>query len=195
MKKLNRVTRIVLLVCALGMLPTLFFPIWRIDLFAPQYPEGLYLQIWKDRLTGDVDVINGLNHYIGMQHIKEEMFPEFGYMYIILYAMVGLGILAFIINRRWMMLTWAIAIVVIGSLGLYDFYQWCYDYGHNLDPNAAIKIPGMTYQPPLFGHKRLLNFDAWSQPDIGGVSLMISTAILFVMVGLEYFYFPKKKQA
>jgi copper chaperone NosL len=51
---------------------------------------------------------------------------------------------------------------------LYDFYSWGYDYGHHLDPKAAIQVPGLFYQPPLIGHKTLLNFDAYSYPDTGG---------------------------
>ena len=27
-------------------------PLWRIQLHAPQYPEGLGLRIWVDRITG-----------------------------------------------------------------------------------------------------------------------------------------------
>ncbi len=45
---------------------------------------------------------------------------------------------------------------VLAAVGLYDFYMWEYDYGHNLNPHAAIKIPGMAYQPPLIGSKMLL---------------------------------------
>ena len=52
--------------------------------------------------------------------------------------------------------------------GLADFYRWGYDYGHNLDPEAIIKIPGMSYQPPLIGTKQLLNFQATSWPASGG---------------------------
>lgn len=193
MKKLHRVSRIILLISALGIIPTLFFPLWRIDLFAPQYPEGLYMQIWKDHLSGDVEVINGLNHYIGMQHIKEEMFPEFGYISYILFGLIALGLITCIINRRWMLFTWAGTLLIVAGLALYDFYQWGYDYGHNLNPDAAIKVPGMTYQPPVIGHKRLLNFDAWSTPDIGGWALVLSAVLIFAVIALELFYFNKKK--
>jgi hypothetical protein len=49
-----------------------------------------------------------------------------------------------------------------------DFWLWEYDYGHNLNPNAPIIVPGMSYQPPLLGFKQLLNFGAYSYPDVGG---------------------------
>jgi copper chaperone NosL len=60
-----------------------------------------------------------------------------------------------------------------------DFYRWEYEYGHDLDPAAAIIVPGMAYQPPLIGYKQLLNFSAWSWPDVGGY-LLVGTALLLV---------------
>ena len=74
------ISRILVLVAALLMIGALYFPLWLIELQAPQYPEGLSMNIWIDKLSGDVEIINGLNHYIGMKHIKEEMFPELQFM-------------------------------------------------------------------------------------------------------------------
>jgi hypothetical protein len=66
------------------------------------------------------------------------------------------------------------------AAGLIDFYLWEYDYGHNLDPRAAIKIPGAAFQPPLIGYKQLLNFRAVSLPHIGGVLPFLSFCIAMV---------------
>jgi len=60
-----------------------------------------------------------------------------------------------------------VLLVAAGTVGMVDFYQWEFDYGHNLDPHAIIKIDGMSYQPPLIGSKQLLNFLAHSYPAIG----------------------------
>ena len=68
--------------------------------------------------------------------------------------------------------------MVLAGLSMYDFWRWEYDYGHNLDPTAPIKVPGMAYQPPLIGYKKMLNFEALSQPDIGGWFFIIAGAIL-----------------
>ena len=68
-----------------------------------------------------------------------------------------------------------VGVFLIGSVaGLVDFWLWSYDYGHNLDPTAAIQVPGMTYQPPLIGSKQLLNFVATSWPGLGGLAAMVS---------------------
>jgi len=162
---------------ALSLLILLVVPIWRIDLQAPQYPEGLYLQIFDDRFEGDVDKINGLNHYIGMAHIKNEMFNEFIILPKIIVVLAVLGLVAAVWGKRILLFLGLVTLSLFGAWALWRMWDWGYEYGHNLDPRAAIKVEGMVYQPPLIGHKQLLNFDAWSSPDIGGW-------ILFGVMGL-----------
>ncbi|MGZ5192181.1 MAG: nitrous oxide reductase accessory protein NosL, partial [Flavisolibacter sp.] len=94
-----------------------------------------------------------------------------------------LGLIVAISGNRKLLLTYLILTVMGGGAAMYDFYKWGYDYGHNLDPKAAIQIPGLSYQPPLFGHKTLLNFDAYSYPDSGGW-VIIGVGITFVLVWL-----------
>jgi copper chaperone NosL len=168
MKKLSIVSRILVAFASGALIAVFFLPAWRIDLFAPQYPEGLTMNIWIHGLSGDVDIINGLNHYIGMKHITEDMFPEFTYLpYVVGFFMI-LGMVVAITGNRKFLFAYLVLTVIGGALAIYDFYQWSYDYGHNLDPMAPIQVPGLSYQPPLFGHKRLLNFDAYSFPHVGG---------------------------
>jgi copper chaperone NosL len=57
---------------------------------------------------------------------------------------------------------------------MYDFYMWEYDYGHQLNPDAPIKVPGMTYQPPLIGSKQLLNITAVSLPSTAAIVIFVS---------------------
>jgi copper chaperone NosL len=168
MKKLKPISRILILLSALSMISAYYVPLWQILMWAPQYPEGLEMKIWIDNLTGDVRIISALNHYIGMKHIEVEMFPEFKYMIYIVAAIIGMGILTAIVNRRIMLAVFTTLIVAGGIAALVDFYLWGYDYGHNLDPTAPIVVPGMSYQPPLIGTKQLLNFTAFSGPDMGG---------------------------
>ncbi len=153
-------------ILSLGLL--FLLPLWRITLTAPQYPEGVVMLIWLNRLSGQLDLINGLNHYIGMRPIREENFPEFSLMPWLIGGLILLGILAVMLNRRWLYATWLALFAALIVIGLADFYRWGYEYGHNLDPNAPIKVPGMAYQPPLIGSKQLLNFTAYSYPDAGG---------------------------
>lgn len=156
------------------MVSAYFVPLWQILMWAPQYPEGLGMKIWINNITGDVRIISALNHYIGMRHIDVSMFPEFEYMIYILGFVILFGLATALVNRRTMLVIYAILIVTCGIAALVDFYLWGYDYGHNLDPNAAIVVPGMVYQPPLIGTKQLLNFTAFSGPDIGGWIFIVS---------------------
>ncbi len=166
--KISGTSRWILLLGALSLLVTYFVPIWRIDLWAPQYPEGLTMKIWLDKLSGQVEIINGLNHYIGMAHIKEEMFPEFKILPYCVAFLSLTGILAALWRSKKGVVAYFILLVSGAVIALYDFWKWGYEYGHNLSDDAPIKVPGMAYQPPLLGYKELLNFGAYSIPDIGG---------------------------
>ena len=71
-----------------------------------------------------------------------------------------------------------VLLMIAAIAGMADFYKWEYEYGHNLDyEHASIKIPGMAYQPPLIGSKKLLNFTATSLPATGGVLAIASVAL------------------
>ncbi len=192
MKVLKPISRWLVAVAALLMVSAYFVPLWQILMWAPQYPEGLEMDIWINTITGDVKVISALNHYIGMKHIEVEMFPEFSYMVYIVGFLIGFGLLAALINRRFML--WAFCLLLIGTgiAALVDFWLWGYDYGHNLDPTAAINIPGMTYQPPLIGTKQLLNFTAFSGPDLGGWIFMASGVLVIGSLVIEIYSSRKK---
>lgn len=179
-------SKILVAVAGILLLITIKVPIWRIDLVAPQYPEGLYMLIYADRIGGDVDIINGLNHYIGMKTIHYDEFWEFSFLP---YIIGGFGILALIIaffGGRKLVMTLLILFGLFGTLAMYDFWRWEYDYGHNLDPTAAIIVPGMSYQPPLIGFKQLLNFGAYSFPDLGGWFMVVAGLFMVTACAIEF---------
>jgi copper chaperone NosL len=170
-----------LILAGLCILSAVYFPIWRIELDAPQYPEGLCLLIYSGKMGGDVEIINGLNHYIGMKTIHAEEFIEFKVLpYIIGFFGIWAILSAFIKSRRNVLIL-LICFALFGILAMYDFWRWEYEYGHNLDPSAAIIVPGMAYQPPLIGFKQLLNFGAYSIPDLGGW-LMLAGGVIIALV-------------
>jgi copper chaperone NosL len=170
--------------CGAALLVVLFVPLWQIELQAPQYPEGLVLKMYPDKLAGNVDIINGLNHYIGMKTLHADNFIEFTVLpYIISFFALSCFVVGFLNKRKWLMVL-LIAFIAFGIISMIDFYRWNYNYGHDLDPNAAIQVPGMSYQPPIIGYKQLLNFGAYSTPDIGGwifigVGLLLLFAVIF----------------
>ncbi|MGG9971114.1 nitrous oxide reductase accessory protein NosL [Ferruginibacter sp. SUN002] len=178
--------RLVLILCGVALIAVLFVPMWRIDLDAPQYPEGLKLLIYPNKLAGNVDIINGLNHYIGMKTLHANDFIEFTVLPYIIGLFAALFILFAIIGKRKWINLLLILFILFGVVAMYDFWRWEYDYGHNLNPDAAIIVPGMAYQPPLIGFKQLLNFGAYSVPDIGGWIFIGAGALLFLCVVAEW---------
>ncbi len=173
------------------------FPLWNIELGAPQYPEPLGMDIYIDGIQGqnefDLQNIDGLNHYIGMKILpKPEEMWEFTVFPLVIGGMAALGVLfgllGFLdkVSYKWFF-GWLILMSVLGVLGMYDFNAWMTDYGTNLDPKAIMKLANpdgtpMSYKPPLFGHQKMLNFDAYSYPRLGAY-LMFSGMVLTLVAG------------
>jgi copper chaperone NosL len=193
--KLTTAARLWLLFGALQLIPVLFIPFWKIQLYAPQYPEGLEMKIWTNKLSGDVDIINGLNHYIGMHKIVEEEFVEFKVLPVMIIAMVLLGALAALWNRRAGLYIYFGLFLLVSVVAMSDFYRWEYQYGHNLDSTAPIQVPGMAYQPPLIGYKQLLNFLAFSFPDVGGFMYTVAGVLIGIAFMLEFMRQRKEARA
>ncbi|MDP1860914.1 MAG: hypothetical protein Q8K82_19730 [Gemmatimonadaceae bacterium] len=184
---LSKRSRVLIAVAALLLAALFVFPIWSVYLNAPQYPEGIGMHIWINTVTGvkehDLQNINGLNHYIGMKRIEPDAIPELRLMPFIVVALIVGGVAAAALGRKLFARIWVGAFLVISLVGLADFWKWEYDYGHDLDmENAIIKIPGMSYQPPLIGTKQLLNFSATSLPGIGGLIAFLSLGMAVVVL-------------
>lgn len=156
---------LLMIIGALLLLGLFKFPLWNIQLEAPQYPDPLGMDIYIQGIEGeeefDIQNIDGLNHYIGMRTIpKPEDMWEFAVFPMVIIAMVTLGVLIGIlgflkkVSYKWFM-GWLMLMTVLGVLGMYDFKNWMTDYGSNLDPNAIMKLTRpdgtpMTYSPPFW---------------------------------------------
>ena len=189
---MTRLSRLLAGAAALLLAAVYVLPLWHVRLVAPQYPEGLGMHIHVSSLQGatetDLNNINNLNHYIGMKRIETGAIPELTIMPWIVAALIGGGLLVAAMGKRRPLYLWVGTFGLVGAVGLFDFWRWEYDYGHNLDmAEAIIKIPGMSYQPPLIGSKQLLNFTATSWPGLGGVAagaafaLGVSAVVLTVL--------------
>lgn len=181
---------------ALLLTPLFFLPMWNITLEAPQYPEPIGMDIhinkFADAKPNDIKNINIMNHYVGMKDIPE-VIPEFTIFPYFAIGMIILGVIIGFIGKRKLYLVWFGIMLVLGSIALYDFYLWEYEYGHDLKETAAIKFTDktgapMAYQPPLIGNKMILNFKAKSWP-------RSAAYLLFLGMGLSvYAYFKDKKE-
>ncbi len=182
MKTLNR---ILLFVSGLLLAAVNFVRLWYIDLIAPQYPEGLRLVIlthgWGD--PQQKKIIDDLNHYVGMHPLPEHL-PEFSILPILFWFFAITAIILAIWYNRKLIWAWFVLYALFGIIAMADFYKWLYHYGHDLDPNAPLKIDPFT--PPLIGKKVLLNFVVWSMPDIGGWFAVIAGVLVFLVIVLDW---------
>jgi copper chaperone NosL len=174
-------SRLLMVLAALLLLPAFITPLWSIGLVAPQYPDGLGMNIYVHDVRGherhDLQNINILNHYIGMQPIEPENIPELEIMPWVLAGIILTGVMAGALGRPRIMLGWLVLFVAAGVAGMVDFYLWNIDYGHNLSPDAPIRIPDMTYSPPIIGTAQLLNIRASSWPGLGTLFITVSILI------------------
>lgn len=172
------VSRVLLLVAAVLMVISMFIPWWGLRFWAPQYPEGLDIIVYPTKLEGDIDIINGLNHYIGMAPFSQETFPEFAiFPYVIILATI-LIIAVAIINKRlfyWILLGLALA---ASAIGLYRMYYWLSEFGTNLDPMAPIDIE--PFVPPIIGPNTIANFETFSNFRIGGWLIFIVVVLIVI---------------
>lgn len=188
---MKQLPRILMILAAASLLTLFVFPMWKIVLYAPQYPDGVEMYIWINKISGTspgtLQNVNILNHYVGMKFIEPDSIPELQYFQYIIMGMIVLGFIAALSNRKGLFLAWTVLLVLICILGMYDFYLWEYDYGHNLSATAPIKIPDASFQPPLFGSKVILNFVAVSLPHIAGYFVGLS-----ILLGFSAWWFKHK---
>ena len=190
-------SKIMMIIGSLLLLGLFFFPLWNITLEAPQYPIPLGMDIHIDKFTDtnefDIKNINLMNHYVGMQYIPDTI-PEFEIFPIVIGIMVFLGVILGFMGRYKLFMVWFVVMAILGVAGMYDFYLWEYDYGHNLDPKAIMNFKNpdgsvMGFQPPLFGTKLILNFTAHSYPRTGAYFMFAGMLLTFIS------FFVGKKEA
>ena len=189
-------SKMLMVVGSLFLLGLFVFPLWNITLEAPQYPTPLGMNIHIDKFVDmnefDIKNINLMNHYVGMQYIPETI-PEFVIFPWVIAIMVALGVIIGLFGKYKLYLGWLVLMGLLGVAGMYDFYLWEYDYGHNLDPKAIMNFKNpdgsvMGFQPPLFGTKLILNFKAHSYPRLGAYLMFLGMFMSFIA------YFKGKKE-
>jgi hypothetical protein len=175
--------RMLLVASAALLAVTLTQPLWKLTMFAPQYPDGLRLAIYTHGLEGDnrgqdLKEINILNHYIGMRDLANEDFTEFKWMPFAIGALALLCLRAAVHGRMSALIDSFVLFVYFGLFSLWSFGYKLYQYGHNLSPTAAVKVPPFT--PPMYGYQQVGNFEVYSYPESGSY-IMATIALLFVI--------------
>lgn len=155
-----------------------FFPVWKISLTVPQYPKEIFIRIWISKIENGskkaLEIMNVLNHNIGMKEIDPGAIPELGYFPSVLAILILSGLAIGFMKRKSIRILYLSVTLILMMLALYDFYLWEYEYGHNLAPDAPIQFERGSFQPPLIGQKNISNFIVSSMPLIGVVFPMVS---------------------
>ncbi len=173
-------------VCLIG---AYFFPLWNMTMFAPQYQDGLRMDIYSYKLEGgnkgqDIKEINVLNHYIGMKDIETSDFTEFKWIPFVVGIMGLLFLRAAVLGKMAHAVDVFVLYTYFGLFSLWSFGYKMYSYGHNLAPTASVKID--PFMPPMFGYKKLANFEVYAYPQAGSYALTAAALFLFLACWLGW---------
>lgn len=144
-------------------------PLWRMHLQAPQYPQGLDLDIYAHTIEGDIQEVNTLNHYIGMAPISRAELSDLDWIPFALGAVVLLTLRVAAVGDVRALVDLAVLFSYFGLFSMGRFYYKLYVFGHNLDPRAPFELEPFT--PPVLGTKEIANFTTTSWP--GGATWLI----------------------
>ncbi len=181
--------RVAVVVASLLLVVALFQPLWDITLYSNQYPDGLDVLVHPSgfqagRDGADLVEINTLNHYIGMKPLDTADIPELKWIGVALFGFVLLAFRAAVFGRIGNVVDLLVLYVCFGGASFWMFYARLYQYGHALDPRAAVKVQPFT--PPLFGTTQLANFTVESYPALGTYLLGLFAAALAVAIVLAW---------
>ena len=172
-----------LMIAALLLMVSMFLPYWSMTMQAPQYPDGLKVQVYVNRLAGDMREVDELNHYLGMPPLEEGGQWE---RQISIAAITVLGLLlmasVFVHNQ------WA-GVLALPALGfplafLADMWWILYSYGHSIDPQSALGGAIEPFTPPLFGHGAIGQFITFARPELG--LYLAAAAVVVILTGLWF---------
>ncbi|CUS93059.1 hypothetical protein [Candidatus Kryptobacter tengchongensis] len=182
---LNLRSRILVLISVIFLVSVFIFPLWRMQFFATFYPDGLKLYIYSYKLEGgktagrdDLREINTLNHYIGMKPLSQSDFAEFTYLPFVFGALGLLTLRAVVLGKVSTLVDLIVMYFYVGFFSILDFYNKLYTYGHNLAPDAPIKVQPFT--PPLFGKKLISQFTVYSYPSLGTIGMFLTIVTLII---------------
>lgn len=164
--------RLLLVLLIVPLLLSFAFPLWQISMKAPQYPDGLKMDIWSYQVVGgndghDIQEINVLNHYIGMHTITREELRDLDWIPFGVVAMALLALRAALLGNVRTLIDLSMIAFYISAVAFGRFVWMLYDFGHHLDPKAPVKIE--PFMPVVIGSKQIANFLTHSMPQLGSL--------------------------
>lgn len=179
-------SRVVLALLVIPLVLAFREPLWKISLHAPQYPDGLWMEIYMHKIDGGNDgqhitEINTLNHYIGMHKIDRAELSDLDWIPFAVGLLIVLALRCAAIGNVRSLVD---LVVLTGYITVFAFGRFIYKmyvFGHNLDPTAPLKVEPFT--PAIFGTKQIANFSTTSTPQLGSVLIGIYATGILVLLG------------
>jgi hypothetical protein len=175
----------VLLIIAAGMLVvSMMLPYWHMTLHAPQYPKGLHVTAYLNHLEGDVQEIDGLNHYIGMRPLHEAAQFERETAIMMVSVLSLLVVAAVFVHTRWAALLATPALLFpVGFLA--DLWFWLNRFGQNLDPRAPLSGAIKPFTPPVLGSGFVGQFETVATPEAGLILAACASVVIAAALWLH----------
>jgi len=151
-------------------------PIWRALFSAPQYPDGLDIVAYGNRVEGDIGEINELSHYIGMPPFNFVGMPEMRLWPLVIIVAMAATVLAVLTRRPWVrrLACTGVWLIPVGALADVQFRLW--QVGHSLDPASPIRVSPFT--PRVVGPTTLMNFTVHALPGMALVLIAVAAALV-----------------
>jgi nitrous oxidase accessory protein len=151
-------------------------PIWQARLYAPQYPGGLTTIAYGHQVTGDINEVNALNHYVGLGVFDPADVPEMRLWPFALGLGVVAVVLALLLRRRWpgrlaTLYLWAMPVGVLAAIQFR-----LHEFGHDITPGAAFRLEPFT--PLVIGRSTVWNFETWAWPGWGLVAILAAAVLV-----------------
>jgi len=189
-------SRIFLVLAAALLISVYVLPLWNLTMFAPQYPDGLRLDIYSYKLVGgnggqDLREINLLNHYIGMKDLTQADFTEFKWIPFVVGIIALLFLRAAVLGTVSHLVDALVLYTYFGLFSLFSFAYKLYSYGHNLAPTAPVRVK--PFMPPLYGHEKIANFDIYSYPK--GASYLLALVVVALLCSFFFVWRDRRSEA
>lgn len=181
-------SRLVLVALAVPLVLSFTAPLWRISMTAPQYPNGLYMDIYAYKLEGGddgvhINEINTLNHYIGMRKLDAAAAADLDWIPFALGALLLLTLRVAAIGTVRNLIDLAVMTGYVSAFAFGRFVYRLWVFGHDLDPTAPVRVK--PFMPVVLGHKTVANFETYSLPQLGSYYLVTFTSGVFIVALLH----------
>jgi copper chaperone NosL len=173
-RPLSLASRGIVLLGIVALAAGAFLPLWRIELVAPQYQEGLTLDMYSHKIAAghggqDLFEINTLNHYIGMKPIVQSDFAEMTWIPFAIGIFALLALRSIVMGRIGHLVDLGVLFIYFGAFSLATFAYRLWSYGHQLNPEAPMRMAPFT--PVVIGRQQIANFVQTSLPMLGTVCM------------------------